>query len=78
MSEIREGRGYYDDHIEVQVPKDGPTPEESEVPLDNNYSCPHCGKTYHKNQRLYFTRHMEKLQYRCPKYDGECTTILTN
>lgn len=84
MSEIREGKEYYKDHIEVQVPNDGPTPEESEVPLDDNYKCPLCGKTYRENQRLYFKRHVDELQYRCPKYDslmaarGKCMTIQRN
>lgn len=81
MSEIREGRGYYNDYTKVQVPEDGPTPEETEVPLDNNFKCPFCGKIYHKNQRLYFKRHLDELRYRCPKYDsliaarGECMII---
>ena len=78
MSEIREGKGYYNDYIEVEVPESGPTPEETEVPLDNHYRCPFCGKTYHKNQRLYFKRHIDELWIRCPKYEslmaakGEC------
>jgi hypothetical protein len=70
MSEIREGRGYYNAYFEGQVPEDGPTPEETEIPLDNHYSCPLCGKTYHENQRLYFKRHMDELRDRCPKYES--------
>ena len=78
MSEIREGKGYYNDIIEVEVPEDGLTPEETEVPLDNHFSCPLCGKTYHENQRLYFKHHMDELRIRCPKCEslmaakGEC------
>ena len=70
MSEIREGKGYYKDHVEMQIPEDGPTPEESEFPLDGNFKCNFCGKTYHKDQRLYFKRHMEELMQRCPKYNS--------
>ena len=72
MSEGKEGRQYYNDHTDINRPVDGcATPDEPDVPYDDNFECKHCGKKYRTTQRLYYKRHMDELETRCPKYKPE-------
>lgn len=72
-SEGQEGRKYYAQHAGIDQPDGRNTPKESNVPFDTNYTCKHCGKMYRQNQRLYYKRHIEHLEQRCPKFSQtEC------
>lgn len=68
ISEGQQGINYYQEHTDIDRPDGRVTPEGGAVPFDENYKCTYCGKRYRKNQRLYYTRHMEELEQRCPKY----------
>ena len=69
MSEGREGAAYYNDHMEIHRPEEGRvTPNDPDVPFDDNYTCEHCGKKYRTNERLFYKRHIDELQTRCSKF----------
>ena len=67
-SEGQEGIKYYGQHVDIEKPDGRDTPTNSDVPFDTNYTCKHCGKTYRQNQRLYYKRHIEHPEQRCPKF----------
>lgn len=67
-SEGQEGMKYYDRHVDIDRPNGRDTPENSDVPFDTNYKCEHCGRMYRRNQRLYYKRHIEHPEQRCPKF----------
>lgn len=65
-----EGRQYYEQYTHIQHADGRQTPENSDAPLNENYKCHHCGKTYHDDQRLFYTRHMKEPQQRCLNCNG--------
>ena len=54
----------YFEHIHIQ-PAEGETPKDSTAPLNPNYRCPICHKTYHDDQRLFWKRHWDERDKRC-------------
>ena len=48
----------YDNQTHLS-PAEGETPK-SQVPIDPNYTCPKCHKSYAGDLRQYFTRHIEE------------------
>ena len=59
-----QGRKIYGQYMDLQ-PAIGETPKDSNAPLNRNYRCPNCEKTYHDDQRSFWARHWNEREKRC-------------
>lgn len=59
-----QGREIYDQYMDLQ-PAIGETPKDSPAPLNPNYRCPNCKRTYHDDQRTFYARHWNEREKRC-------------
>ena len=66
---------FYDQHIGLQ-PAIGETPTDSIAPLNPNYRCPNCKKTYHDDQRTFYARHWNEREKRCVACTQDQPTII--
>ena len=64
LSAGEQGRELYSQYMDIQ-PAIGETPKDSTAPLNPNYRCPNCNKTYHDDQRLFLTRHWNEREKGC-------------
>ena len=59
-----QGREFYGQYMNLQ-PAIGETPKDSDAPLNPNYRCPNCQKTYHDDHRSFWARHWNERDKRC-------------
>ena len=59
-----QGREFYGQYMNLQ-PAIGETPKDSDAPLNPNYRCPNCQKTYHDDHRSFWARHWNEREKRC-------------